>query len=252
MITYNRIEMFKKCVASILETTNDVAREIIIWDNGSDDGTKEFIERLSEKNNFIIPVFSDRNIGVNAKSRSFEMAKGDYIVGVDDDVLSFPEKWVGKMIEAFEKSPDLGYLALDVVQNEHTLGAKYPEKEYIEKTIDDNITLQYGPTGGWCFMIPRYVYEKVGKLRQMKNNIFFGEDGDYSMRCSLKGYKSAILKGVKCFHATGPYYNKGYERIFDEKMKNWNSSDFDFHKFKYYMIRGIRKIRNIFKGKIVL
>jgi GT2 family glycosyltransferase len=252
ILTYNRFEMFRKCISAVLKTTSGVDKEIIIWDNDSEDETKIFIEKLSKENSFIISFFSNENIGVNAKSKSFEMAKGDYIVCIDDDVISLPDGWVDKMINAFKNSPDLGYLSLDVIQDEHTGGAKYPENAYTEKTLDGDIILQFGPAGGWCFMIPRYVYEKVGKLRQMKNNIFFGEDGDYNMRCALKGYKSAILKGIKCYHATGPYYNMNYNSIFNEKMKNWNSSDFDYHKFKYYLIRGIIKIKKFFKGIKIL
>lgn len=232
IVTYNRLELFSQCIKSMIESTKDVDKELIIWDNGSSDGTIELIKKYEKEYSFIKSVLNDKNIGVNAKSKSFELAKGDYIAFSDDDVIKFPDNWVTKMIRAFESFDRLGYLALDVVRNEHTQGAKLPENEYKEKDFGNNVVLQFGAVGGWCFMVPRHVYKNVGPLRQSKKKIFFGEDGDYVVRCYYKGYESAILKGVKCFHATGPYYNKGYEKIFDRKISEFNSSDFDYHKFK--------------------
>lgn len=155
VITYNRFDFFRKCISSVIETTANIDKEIIIWDNGSTDGTREFIKELSEKHSFVFPVFSEKNVGVNAKGLGFELAKGEYTVCLDDDILELPDKWVEKMIEAFTVESKLGYLALDVIQNEHTTGAKLSEKEYTEKKYSNGITLQYGPVGGWCFKIGR-------------------------------------------------------------------------------------------------
>ncbi|HEY5122208.1 MAG TPA: glycosyltransferase [Ignavibacteria bacterium] len=242
IVTYNRFELFQKCINAVLKTTENVEKEIIIWDNASKDNTISFIKELENKFTFIKPFFSEKNIGVNAKSMSVILTKGDYIIGIDDDVIDFESGWVDKMINAFNSVKELGYLALDVVQDEFTNGAKPPKENYEEKIINKNVTLEYGPVGGWCFMIPRYVYEKVGKLRQCKKSIFFSEESDYIIRCEMKGYSSAILKNVKCYHATGPYFNKKYQDIYDSKLKQF-TDDKDFYKFKRKIKYKIFKIR---------
>jgi len=245
VITYNRFDFFKKCISSVIETTSRIDKEIIIWDNGSTDGTREFITELSNAHDFIRPVFSEKNIGVNAKGLGFELAKGEFIVCLDDDILELPDNWAEKMIAAFTAEPKLGYLALDVIQNEHTTGAKFSEDSYKEKKYPNGIVLQFGPAGGWCVMIPRSVYEIVGKLRQIKGKIFFGEDGDYVTRCRLKGFKSAILKDVKCFHATGPYYNENYKLIFENKMSDLKSTTIDSHFIKLKANQIVNKIKKV-------
>ena len=58
------------------------------------------------------------------KGLAFELSKGEFIACLDDDVLELPDNWVEKMISAFHLDNYLGYLALDVVRNEHTTGAK--------------------------------------------------------------------------------------------------------------------------------
>ncbi|HWQ80932.1 MAG TPA: glycosyltransferase family A protein [Ignavibacteria bacterium] len=239
IVTHNRKGFFVKCLDAVIRTTSDIDREIIIWDNCSTDGTAEIIKEYAATHGFIRYNISESNDGVNGKSKAFEMARGSgYIACLDDDVIELPEKWAERMMRAFFLEPELGYLALDVVQNEHTTGAKYPAESYTEKKYPDDITLQFGPVGGWAFMIPRIVYERVGRLRIMRNKIFFAEDGDYITRCANKGYTNAILKDVKCFHATGPYYNADYSEVFDKKMKDFEKGDVDLHRIK----RGIQSL----------
>ncbi|MBN1633697.1 MAG: glycosyltransferase [Ignavibacteria bacterium] len=246
VITYNRIAMLKLCLASIIETTRDIEKVIYVWDNFSSDGSREYLKRMSYQFEFIKPVLSGENIGNNAKGKVIDMMNSDFRICLDDDIIQFPENWVRKMINAFKVEPLLGYLALDVIQNEYTDGAKPVDAIYKDVVYDDGTVIQYGPTGGWCFMIPAEVYKKVGKLRQMKNYVFFGEDGDYTMRCKAQGFKYGILKDVKCFHATGPYYNKEYKDIYDKKMKDWEKSKtvIDFHIFKRKFVKIYHKLRN--------
>ncbi|MBK6772091.1 MAG: glycosyltransferase family 2 protein [Ignavibacteria bacterium] len=112
-----------------------IDKEIILWDNASDDGTKDYILKMSEDYDFIKPVLNETNIGVNAKGKAFEISKGEFIACLDDDILELPEEWAEKMVEAFKSDPELGYLALDVIQNEHTTGAKLSEENYKEKYL---------------------------------------------------------------------------------------------------------------------
>jgi len=231
VVSHNRLNFLSKCLKEVISSTDKLNKELIIWDNASGSETVNYIKQQVNKYSFIRPIYYKENIGVNAKAKSFEISKGDFIVCLDDDIIELPDKWITKMINAFETYDKLGYLALDVIQNEYTTGAKFSEESYTEKEFGNGTVLQFGPTGGWCFMIPRRIYDIVGPLRQMKNRIFFGEDEDYVIRCQLKGLESAILKGVKCFHATGPYYNKEYKEIFENKMSDFKLSDIDFHKF---------------------
>lgn len=249
IITHNRFDYFRRCLESVLKTTEKIDKEIILWDNASDDGTKDYILKMSEVYDFIKPVLNETNIGLNAKGKAFEISKGEFIACLDDDILELPEEWAEKMVEAFKSDPELGYLALDVIQNEHTTGAKLSEENYKDKLLDNGQILQTGPAGGWCFMVSRRVYNIVGKFRQAKGRIFILEDGDYVIRCRLKGFYSAILKDVKCFHATGPYYNKNYEKIFENKMKDFNAGIIDVHSVKVKVRQIINKIIKTGKRK---
>ncbi len=230
IVTHNRLDFLKQCVNSLLSSLTDIKYELIIWDNASKDGTKQFLESL---NNPLINInLSSENIGTNAKGKAASMCRGEFIVGIDDDVLSFPDNWLLQMIKAYKSVPRLGYLSTDVIQNEFTTGAKPPEDLYFNKSFaDGEIIMQFGPTGGWCFIISRMVFEKIGNFADIHGRIFFSEDGDFLNRLKSKGYRFGILKDVKVFHATGDYYNKNYMDIYETKMKDYNENHADnYHK----------------------
>lgn len=248
IITHNRLGFLKKCISSLLPTLKDVNYELIIWNNASDDGTKEYLSEISSLNNIQI-VNSETNDGTNAKGKAAELCKGDFIVGIDDDVLDFPDNWLINMIEAYKSAPRLGYLSSDVIQNEHTTGAKPGEEHYFNISYNNGKhVIQYGPAGGWCFLLSRKVYQETGNFSDIKGRIFFSEDGDYLNRLKCKGYKFGILKDVKVFHATGDYYNKEYMHIFEKKMKDYNTNKAEqYHtRLKYRKIFDIKGMYNKF------
>ncbi len=224
IITHNRPGMLKKCISAIIPTLKDVKHEIIIWDNNSDEGTRSFLRGL-EDNESIKVVFHDENIGTNAKGRAIELSQGEFIIGVDDDVIEFPSNWVQDMVTAYKRIPAMGYLSSDVVQDKTTDGAKQPSHMYTLRTFaDEKINLLVGPAGGWCFMISRYVYDAVGKLAQFEDKMFFMEDEDYANRVADMGFKFGILKGVKVYHATGIIHNKEFENVYNSKMEDYEKS----------------------------
>ncbi|MBK8382115.1 MAG: glycosyltransferase [Ignavibacteria bacterium] len=209
-----------------LQTLNNINYELIIIDNASTDGTNEYLNKLSLNNRKVRVIESEINLGTNAKSVGAESSKGEFIIGIDDDVIFFPENWIQNMVKAYKNIPDMGYLATDVIQDETTNGAKHPPDMYFDEKYDNgNIVLQIGPTGGWCFMISREVYQKIGKFLKFEGRIFFPEDGDYVNRIINNGLKYGILSGVKVYHATGEFHNKNFMKIYEQKHKDFKIGD---------------------------
>ena len=75
-----------------VELPDDVQREIIIVDDGSDDGTRDVLKQLGD--NTVRIVLHDRNRGKGAAVRTgIEHAKGDYVLVQDADLEYDPEDW---------------------------------------------------------------------------------------------------------------------------------------------------------------
>lgn len=240
IITYNRLEMIRKNLSSLLPTLKNVNYELIIWDNHSTDGTGEYLKSIKGDIMGKI-IISEKNIGTTARGKLFEMAKGEYIIGMDDDVWDFPESWVQKLTSSYKTIPNAGFISADVVQDAITTGGKFHDDHYIEEKFSGSkVTFQSGPAGGWCFMISRKVYNEIGEFYFPPNRIFFGDDGDYSSRVLHKGYRIGIVKGLKVYHATGLEHNSEYKDTFEVKMK-----DLENHKIPFsHLLSG--KLKKMF------
>ena len=244
VITFNKIKALKLCLAALIPSIEGVNKEIIIWDNNSDDGTREYLKDLESKYSYLKVIYNNQNIGNNAKSKAVELAKGDFIIGIDDDVISFPDKWLLNMVSAYKSVPYMGYLVTDVVQDDKTNGGKFSEEYYENKEfLGGRIIIQSGPAGGWCFMISRKVYSEVGKLLTIMSRKFIFEDGDYQLRVASAGFQSGILKDVKVYHATGDYYNE----ILGNPLKTKYTEAVKPLPLNYILLRKFRNFFNVFK-----
>lgn len=237
ILTWNRGEMLHVCLEALYHAINDKKQsEIIIFNNASTDNTQTILSAYQEKyqSNISIKVINnDKNLGLSAYQRLMPMAKGDYIIEVDDDVLEFPNAVDDVFVKYLDTFKKFGFLCLDVIKNEHTNGAKPPESEYTDISVD-GLTVQIGPTGGWCagfrrkdYRIISWFFEKFTKLSF--NN---GEDAVISRYFRRLGKKSGVIKDVKCFHAVGPYYAKQY-RSLDRDIEKYETAGITYLSDEY-------------------
>jgi len=105
-------------------------------DNASDDGTHEMCRMLGEKHPGIVRhVRLKRNLGTNAYALGFLQARYSYLVDMDDDILALSKGWDQATIAAFRDFPRLGFLAMNVVQDKYTNGAKRDISEYSRRNL---------------------------------------------------------------------------------------------------------------------
>lgn len=224
LLTWNRYRFLEICVEALIQCIAERDQcEVIVMDNGSTDGTVEVLKRYRDSK--LVRVISlDKNYGINSYKKLFEEAKGEYIVTVDDDVLQFPAKVDQIFSEYMEAFPDYGYLALNVVQNEFTNGAK-PAPELYTEEIKDGKTVNLGPAGGWCACFRKSDYRKIRlRFKFFRLNMKLSEDGFITWNFKTKLHlKSGIIKDAVCFHACGPYYAQQYGHL-DREIEKYSIS----------------------------
>src|SRR6266702_3280450 len=86
--TFNRAESLRRTLESLvaIQVTSDLTWEIVIVNNNSTDHTDDVISEYIGR----LPVrreFEPRSGKSNALNRAIDVAKGDYIAWIDDDVL---------------------------------------------------------------------------------------------------------------------------------------------------------------------
>ena len=109
--TFNRAESLRRALDSLvaIRVPNDLAWEIVIVNNNSTDCTDEIIGEYIGR----LPVrreFEPRPGKSNALHRAIDVAKGDYIIWIDDDVV-VDAGWLTAYADAFWRWPEAAVLA---------------------------------------------------------------------------------------------------------------------------------------------
>lgn len=90
VVTYNKLSLLKECLNAILNQTC-LPDTIIVVNNNSTDGTKEYLDELSKENSKISPIHLSENIGgaggFNSGIKQAMAVHSDYIWIMDDDTI---------------------------------------------------------------------------------------------------------------------------------------------------------------------
>lgn len=103
MPVYNRIDIVKSAIDSVLEQTYRNI-ELVIVDDGSDDGTAELLENIGDER--IVLLRNETCQGVSsARNRALAAASGKYIAYLDSDNIWDP-RYIAAIVGAFLELPD--------------------------------------------------------------------------------------------------------------------------------------------------
>jgi GT2 family glycosyltransferase len=154
-------------------------------------------------------VNHDANIGMNGYARGFAMTRSDYIIDLDDDIVDAPPEWDRRLLDAFQKLPQVGFLAANLVDNPHDRSAQvmYHRDPHLDRVETVNgVRLKIGPTGGGCALTSRELYERVGGFRERPKDVFWLEDAAFIQEIMKLGLQAAYLDDLQVLHAGGAYY----------------------------------------------
>lgn len=86
--TYNRLSLLKETLNSVISQAENKPVEIIVVDDGSDDGTWEFLEEIKKSYSYIKIIRHEKNLGVSsARNTGLKYAEGKYVFFLDSDDL---------------------------------------------------------------------------------------------------------------------------------------------------------------------
>ena len=218
VLTHSRVHLLQQCVENVLSKTSSKTHEIVIWNNGSTDGTRDYLDSLDDPRLRI--VHSQTNVGQNGYARGFAMTTSASFVELDDDVVGAPERWDAVLLDAYRRLPQVGFLAADIEDDPHDLAAHYRYRvrphEYTAIEVN-GIRLLDGPAGGACAMTARELYDRVGGFRQHAKSVFWQEEPAYIEDIESLGYRPAVMADLKVHHTGGEHYGA----MSAEKVEFW-------------------------------
>lgn len=200
---FNQIDYMQRCVDSLInQTEKDI--EIILVDDGSNDGSAAVCDNYRLKNNNIQVIHKENGGLSSARNAGLRKATGDYIAFVDSDdwvELDTYEYCLGLISKYKADIAKIAYVyTYDNAENKTSIKEKIQVKE--NKEILQYYMLDTTKTGsyGVCW----YVIH-----RDIINNIYFregkiNEDIDYMYKVLQRSKRIVISNIVKYY-----YYQKG-------------------------------------------
>lgn len=115
IVCYNSVKYTKECIFSVLSNTRTFD-DLLIIDNGSEDGTREFVCDLCKLHNNISYYFPSKNLYVTGawKFVANNIKLNDYVLLLDNDA-SFSknsDSWFEKCIKIFSRHSNLASIGL--------------------------------------------------------------------------------------------------------------------------------------------
>lgn len=127
LVTFNRLEYTRRTIRSLWRSI-EVPYYLLIVDNNSTDGTKEYIANLVERYRIDQAVFNDENYypgkatNIGWKEGLEEYPEATHLMRLDND-MQLEKGWDYAAEDYFKKIPELGQLGLDHEAIEHPKAA---------------------------------------------------------------------------------------------------------------------------------
>ena len=195
VLTWNRLSDLKCCVGSVLRQ-RDVDFELIVVDNGSTDGTADYIEGIRSPR--IKAFYNNENLGVcGGRNVGLENACGKYVVVLDDDIEILDASLLRKVRDKFLSDDSLGGLAFRIVDfNTGEIDNRFfPSRNKKRNKFDGFQTSWFIGAG---HAMAKSAIDKVGLYRD-----FFpygSEEFDYSLRIIDAGFDIEYFPSACVLH----------------------------------------------------
>ncbi len=200
MSVFNQLELTRACLESLRVTTEPF--RLVVIDNGSTDGTREFFERFP----YPFPLDYDY-YGVNTSviaslNRAWRRVETEFLCLLHNDTEMLEPTWLARLLSPFTAA-HAGLTGLYGVKRVRRDG------KYVGRTIVHS--LADGPTvrapseevavlDSVCLLLPRGLMEAVGGL----------DEGYGFYHCYDKDLSLAVReRGRRCYVVRAPFHHRG-------------------------------------------
>jgi GT2 family glycosyltransferase len=230
ILTLNQKDRVVQCLKSLLDTDQGVPFEILLWDNGSVDGTGDIVKASFPQVDYTchptnLGVASGRNAGARLAMIRYQAT---HILFLDNDVIVQPF-FVSNLWNAFRLDDHVGQtqgklLLMDDPERlndgggidiKFWLGRTLPVA-YLELDRGQHDKVKSCVACGGAMMVLVDVFRQLHGF----DTIFdpFGpEDIDFSFRLTKVGYKALYIPQSVAYHAISHTYGGEYDAVYARK-----------------------------------
>ena len=257
LVTENALPEARLSIESVLEHTADMPYELRVVDNGSTDGTVEYLQKLSTLTHRVLPVFNAESRGMGAAhNQGLALARGATLVLLGQDCF-VPPGWLDRLAVHLE-DPAVGLVGpvTNRATTEAQINARYSTYgEFCDFAGDLRLTGSFDipALNTFCVAMRRDVYERVGPFDE-RFEISVFEEEDYAIRLRHAGYRVVCARNAFVHNggrrtighltSAGTAGERFHERrrLFEEKWGlRWYAYD-HLNASKYDLLRRIRAV----------
>jgi O-antigen biosynthesis protein len=192
---WNRLELTKQCLIALAEVTTGLSFEVLVVDNGSVDGTEEFLSQLQGD----VRIIRNRdNLGfAKACNQGAQAARGKYLVFLNNDTLP-KEGWLRALVHEVEEHPEVGIVGSKLLYPDGTIqhggvvrDCRYFLPYHLYKSFAGdhpavNQRREFQIVTAACLLIRRSLFEEAGGFDEGYVNGF--EDADLCLKVRERGH----------------------------------------------------------------
>lgn len=202
VLNWNGMKWLHACLSSILSQDVGEDFEVMLVDNGSTDGSVQYVEKSFPS---VKVVQLGKNYGfAEGNNRALNYAQGDYLVFVNTDTKA-EAGWLKGLIRAADERP--GYQILCSIQlpsqeknrirTLNIFGDSTPSPYESNSSVTESVF-----ASGASFLIKRSWVQKLGYLFD-PYYVFYAEDIELSLRTVLLGGQIGYVRDSRIYHYIG-------------------------------------------------
>ena len=222
IVTCKSQDLLRECLKSISENTR-LSWEVIVVDNGSNDGVSEMLAQEYPAVRFIQ---NDSNLGyTRPMNQALQLGQGRFLMQLNPDTQILPDA-LELMIAFMEEHPEIGVIGPKVLNRDRTLQKScrrgestpwavityflglsrlFPSSQLFGKYqlnyLDEDETCPVAGVAGSCMLIRRELIEQIGYLDER----FFAyqEDADFCFQARKAGWQVFYYPKAQIIHYGG-------------------------------------------------
>ncbi|MEY4374533.1 MAG: hypothetical protein RL760_699, partial [Candidatus Eisenbacteria bacterium] len=237
ILTWNQLDVTKACIESLRRHTS-ARHEWVFVDNGSTDGTVEFLRALAAERPDTVLIENGRNLGfARGCNQGRTVATGEYVLFLNNDVL-VTEGWldglleclaattragfVGPMTNAISGRQQVDVVGYDALHDLDAFAADWRARHRHQRVPSARVV-------GFCMLGRASLLDRIGGFDESFGTGNF-EDDDLCLRAELAGFRNVIAGDVFIHHfGSRSFLGNGVDHaatmthnraVFDAK---WNS-----------------------------